>query len=748
MSKIFFKFALALIAVSTSLTMFGARQTTMLPGVVKNFELPHFDDKSGEKEWELFGESATYVNDSRIDVTKIKLDLYEGKQKSEHRATIKSPTAVVNPTTKISESDLDLSVSAKEFDMSGKKWKWNGDTRFVEVFSDVKISVKPQKKNDSITTFESQYASLDYKDKSNIFELKKNVVVKNDEMQVSCEFLHAKTSKENTRGISDIIAKGNVKMLYDKRSASAGYTEIAPEGIVVLTESPQITDLSSRSKLLGRSIVLNKEKRSIEAFSSKKQRATAIIVHIDENKKEQKITILADKISMFQKELKNESQNTFNFDGNVVVITDDFTAKCDNIEARSISQENEKNKLEYIRGNGNIRFENDDGIATSKSMNIIPQKEEIWLIDNVKLYNPKRGTTLTADQIAFFRKQNEGVALTDIIKRNSFVIVKIDETPTLDNSAKQHSNKKISTIIKSKKLNFSKTEKSINFVFTKDVSIVSDDVNATCQKLEVYAETDDKGSSTPKKIVASDKVNVKSKGYSANAEIATIYPRLYQNTSKDAKSGINKFIELSIDPQNPLLRPTITLPPFKSIGIVDDETSTETKQEKTIIKSNKQWLTSTQKEDRYIFEDDIEITGTDMKATCKKMEVVIPNKANSKREISQIIMTNEVKLTQQLKEITCGRADIFTNTQIVVLTENPVVIDREDNSRADGFKITYNHGNKKIQLESDPNAQVAPQQTTTQFEMPYFETNEESTKRATIKLDTNSDRKRRSFRRH
>ena len=137
-----------------------------------------------------------------------------------------------------------------------------------------------------------------------------------------------------------------------------------------------------------------------------------------------------------------------------------------------------------------------------------------------------------------------------------------------------------------------------------------------------------------------------------------------------------------------------------------------------------------------------------MKATCKKMEVVIPNKANSKREISQIIMTNEVKLTQQLKEITCGRADIFTNTQIVVLTENPVVIDREDNSRADGFKITYNHGNKKIQLESDPNAQVAPQQTTTQFEMPYFETNEESTKRATIKLDTNSDRKRRSFRRH
>ena len=135
MVKKFFKITLALVVVIASFSAFGARQTTMLPGSVKNFELPHFDDKSGVKEWELFGDTAKYINESRIDITKIKLDLYEGKVEAKHRATITSPTAQVNPNTKISQSDSDLFVSAKEFDMSGKKWTWYGDKRFVEVFS-------------------------------------------------------------------------------------------------------------------------------------------------------------------------------------------------------------------------------------------------------------------------------------------------------------------------------------------------------------------------------------------------------------------------------------------------------------------------------------------------------------------------------------------------------------------------------------------------------------------------------------
>lgn len=59
--------------------------------------------------------------------------------------------------------------------MTGKKWKWFGDPRFVEVFSDVDISVKGGKSPD--TKLKSDYASLDYKGRANVFVLRGAVSV-------------------------------------------------------------------------------------------------------------------------------------------------------------------------------------------------------------------------------------------------------------------------------------------------------------------------------------------------------------------------------------------------------------------------------------------------------------------------------------------------------------------------------------------------------------------------------------------
>ena len=134
-----------------------------------------------------------------------------------------------------------------------------------------------------------------------------------------------------------------------------------------------------------------------------------------------------------------------------------------------------------------------------------------------------------------------------------------------------------------------------------------------------------------------------------------------------------------------------------------------------------------------------------MDATCENMEVVIPNKPKAKKEISQIIMTKNVKLTRQLKEATCDRADIFPIDNIVELTESPIVIDREDNSRASGDKIIFNNGTRKIQINSDPNAQQRP--TTSQFNLPSLEGDDVAPKRATIKIDTTSNKRKRNFRR-
>ena len=75
--KIWAKPAAAAFALAFAAALCAQRMTTMLPGTVKNFELPNFNENTGAKEWELFGEKASYKSDTRIDVESFKLLLFE-----------------------------------------------------------------------------------------------------------------------------------------------------------------------------------------------------------------------------------------------------------------------------------------------------------------------------------------------------------------------------------------------------------------------------------------------------------------------------------------------------------------------------------------------------------------------------------------------------------------------------------------------------------------------------------------------
>ena len=114
-------FAAAALAAFSAQQSHAQRMTTMLPGTVKNFELPNFDENTGAKQWDLFGNSATYKSDTRIDVEGLKLMLFEEKD-GKLKATITSPEANVNPVKKFVSGDTDIFVTAPEFKIDGKKW--------------------------------------------------------------------------------------------------------------------------------------------------------------------------------------------------------------------------------------------------------------------------------------------------------------------------------------------------------------------------------------------------------------------------------------------------------------------------------------------------------------------------------------------------------------------------------------------------------------------------------------------------
>ena len=742
------------------------RDTRMLPGTVSNFELPNFNENSGAKEWELFGDKATYISDEHIDIDNMKLNLFEGAQKPELKAVMTSPNAQVNAVAKTVTSMDKIFVKGDAFDLSGKKWKWNGDKKFIEIFSNVKIALNsrgvpdidstigsrakadPQesslsngtqnnnpdssatgknaaeKKNadSSVTDIFSDYASLDHGGKANKFNVKKNVRVSNADMKLECDELEVDSKKSGAEKIGEIRARGNVRMSTNLRRAAAGELRLFPaEAKAVLTLSPEIEDIPSKSKIYGGKIILNRNDKSIVSLPSEDGKIRPkTILHNPQDEKMRQITVLADDIRMKNAE---DGKSLFEFKGHVKVESDDFEARCDVMTAEADSKADGKAQISKIEGFGNVKVVTASGTAQSKKLEIIPAKSEILLHDNVKLTDSKRGFNLKSNTLIFASGRDEGVALADNGNKNSFVITEIAETPTVGQLDGKKSaagrNKAATTVVKSRSLSFSRDSDGIaDLHFLKDVSIKSADIDASCQKMDVIAKTE--GSRTNiYKITASKDVVVKQKENTATAQLANIYPRVGDedanaSSGKDNQSGkpkIHRFVELLTDEQNsPEILPAIILPPLGNIGFSDEYSAGKVKPSPTVITSRKQWLTSSSDADKYYFKGDVKVTGTDMNASCDDIEVTIKPVANlaaksagssGERAITHIAMTGNVRLAQGLKDAACGRADIHALEEMVVLSNSPVVRNREDNTRATGFRIIYNRGKQTATIEGE-----------------------------------------------
>ena len=159
-----------------------------------------------------------------------------------------------------------------------------------------------------------------------------------------------------------------------------------------------------------------------------------------------------------------------------------------------------------------------------------------------------------------------------------------------------------------------------------------------------------------------------------------------------------------------------------------------------MITSDKQWLVGGEKSDKYFFEGDVKAVGTDMDVSCKRAQVGIRTLKNGKRSIAKIDLFDDVELTSGMKNATAGKMEIFPEDEMVVLSEDPVVIDKEDNTRVSGARMVYNRGKRAIRVEAEQPAEksAAPEKREKSF-IPDFEDDEtlEATpepKRPTIKI--------------
>jgi len=663
-------------------------ETKILPGYANKFELPSFDEKSGYKEWELFGDEGTYISDDKILVKKMKLELFDGSENLVKKFTILSDSAELFQKIKSAGGDNELFVTGDGLYIEGKTWLWDGINKKISLFNGVKIDFEEEKDKDK-STITSTRASFSHGGENHVFEFENSVKVRGIHSDIDSDKLILITEKDSgVKEAKEAIASGNVLLTQEDKIATAGEIRLIPSSEQVeMTQLPIITDTKNKSQLFGSKIFLDKQKNYAESFSDKSTKAKAIILY-NQDDTPTTLTIIADKIEM----QGSEDKNVFEFKGNVKLTSDDFDASCDYMSAET-ELKNSSHELAKLFGKGSVNIRRGTAHASAKEFEYIPETSEFWLTDNAKMSDIEKGVFVESHVIIMLQDSNKALAVSKKDNPNSFVKVRILQAKDKDMSG----NKISQTDIKSRQLVSTKTDDKIALNFVNDVEVVSGDMRATCAKMNVYADSKGLKDKTQITLIeALDNVIITQKAYTAKAEIVKIYPQA--EMSDEEKKTNHTFTELLTSEEKSDLRPTIILPPMGNIGL--NETLAAGSKADTIIISDRQALIEGADKDRYFFDSNVVVTGSDMNATCEKIEVIMKdNLGKSTKEISQIIATEKVKITQGTKEAHAGRADIFPAEEMLVLSESPYVLNKDNNTKAVGHRMTYRKGKKGISIE-------------------------------------------------
>jgi lipopolysaccharide export system protein LptA len=122
----------------------------------------------------------------------------------------------------------------------------------------------------------------------------------------------------------------------------------------------------------------------------------------------------------------------------------------------------------------------------------------------------------------------------------------------------------------------------------------------------------------------------------------------------------------------------------------------------TELRSQRLEMSSTDAETFAIATGDVILTGTNLRINCDRLEITalrIGDKdatVGTLEKIKYILAIGNVRIVQGDREATCQRAEVFPREDKVVLTEDPVIIDRSNGFVGAGEKITLFRGKREV----------------------------------------------------
>ncbi len=111
-------------------------------------------------------------------------------------------------------------------------------------------------------------------------------------------------------------------------------------------------------------------------------------------------------------------------------------------------------------------------------------------------------------------------------------------------------------------------------------------------------------------------------------------------------------------------------------------------------------------ETKAICTGNVVVTGTNLRIEADRLELIASRLDDERNQsiptlekFRYLLATGNVSITQGTRTATCGRAEVLPREEKVVLTENPVVIDRATDFVSAGEKITMLRGQERVEVE-------------------------------------------------
>ena len=116
-------------------------------------------------------------------------------------------------------------------------------------------------------------------------------------------------------------------------------------------------------------------------------------------------------------------------------------------------------------------------------------------------------------------------------------------------------------------------------------------------------------------------------------------------------------------------------------------------------------MVSTATESTFTFRDRVVVTGNNLKLTCDLLVVVARRTGDPKATLGKqdnfksMLATGHVRLVQNDREATCGRAEVLPGEDKVILTENPKVRLLDGSYEASGPRMLLLRGERRAVIE-------------------------------------------------